>query len=134
MYVNIVVGKILLYTVKNVVEFIVCLLFNVVWKLKTRFGKKKFYISHWKLSNSMLNYIYTYCNFVICNIDFACNMILQWIQMDIQQIKLSFIYIRILISHFFSLFLISEIFNIIDHKRILNFIICICIKLHIHLY
>ena len=53
----------------------------------------------------------------------------------IQQIKLSFLHIRILILLNFSLFLICLIFNIIDHTRILNFIICICtIKLHIHLY
>ena len=49
----------------------------------------------------------------------------------IQQIKLSFIHIRILILQNFSLSLICEIFNIIDQTRILNFIICICIKLHI---
>ena len=52
----------------------------------------------------------------------------------IQQIKLIFIHIRILILQNFYLFSICEIFNIIDHTRILNFIICICIKLHIHLY
>ena len=52
----------------------------------------------------------------------------------IQQIKFSFIHIRILILQIFYLFLIYEIFNIIDHTRILNLIICICIKLHIHLY
>ena len=34
----------------------------------------------------------------------------------------------------FSLFSICELLNIIDHTRILNFIIFICIKLHIHLY
>ena len=34
----------------------------------------------------------------------------------------------------FSLFPIRKFFDIIDHTRILNFIICICIKLHIHLY
>ena len=82
-----------------------------------------------------------------------CNMDMQWKQMDIllhvciifqifnklsyfriQQIKLSFIHLLILILQNFSLFPICEIFNITDHTRTLNFIICICIKLHIHLY
>ena len=40
-----------------------------------------------------------------------------------QQIKLSFMHIRILILQNFFSFLICEIFNIIDHTRILNFII-----------
>ena len=51
----------------------------------------------------------------------------------IQKIKLSFIHICILILQIFSFLLICEIFNIIDHTRILNLIIWIC-KLHIHLY
>ena len=37
------------------------------------------------------------------------------------------------IGKFFFIFNM-QIFYIIDHTRILNFIICICIKLHIHLY
>ena len=46
------------HTVKNVMKFAICLLFNVVWKLKTGFNKINPYISHWKLINSMLNSIY----------------------------------------------------------------------------
>ena len=41
-------------------------------------------------------------------------------------------HIRILILQNLSLFLICEIFNIIDYTRILNFIICICIKLYVY--
>ena len=52
----------------------------------------------------------------------------------IQQMKLSFIHIRILILQNFSLFSVCEIFNIIDYTRILNFIIRMSVKFHIHLY
>ena len=48
--------------------------------------------------------------------------------------KLSSIHIRILILQNFSLFSICEVLNIIDHTRISNFIIVICIKPHIHSY
>ena len=82
----------------------------------------------------------------ICNMDmqysiwilfYMCVLFFQnshkWSYFRIQQKNVSFIHIRILILQNFSLFSICEFFNIIDHIHILNFIICTCIKLHIHL-
>ena len=48
------------FTVKNVMKFTICLLYSVVWKLKLGLAKENLYISHWKLSNLILNFIYAY--------------------------------------------------------------------------
>ena len=58
-----------------------------------------------------------------------CRIPINYPFLEFKKIKLNFIHkFATLILQNFSLFSICEIFNIIDHTRILNFIICKCIR------
>ena len=73
---------------------------------------------------------------VICNMNMCVLFFKFAINDPVSQFneKICFLLIRILILQSCSLFSVCEIFNIIDHTRILNFIIFISMKLYINLY